>query len=72
MTALDTALLAVQLYADKHPRPTQVSQTQAAQMLGISRWKVGAMVTAGTLRLNACGMIPIELVDAARDASERA
>ncbi|WP_154585038.1 helix-turn-helix domain-containing protein, partial [Burkholderia pseudomallei] len=57
---------AVQLYAETHPRPTQVTQLQAAEMLGISRATVSRMVKAGQLKLNRCGMIPIELVDEAR------
>lgn len=63
MTELDIAVRAVQLYAERHPRPVQVTQTQAADMLGVSRWTVGKMLTAGKLRLNSCGLIPIELVD---------
>ena len=41
MTELQIALAAVRLYAETHPRPTQVTQTQAAQMLGLSRITVG-------------------------------
>jgi predicted DNA-binding protein (UPF0251 family) len=62
------ALKAIQLHADMHPRPTQVTQTQAAEMLGISRDTVRRLVRSGVLRLNHCGMIPVELVDAARKA----
>ena len=36
MDDLDIAIKAVRAYAEMHPRPTQVNQTQAAQMLGIS------------------------------------
>jgi predicted DNA-binding protein (UPF0251 family) len=54
---------AVQLYAERHPRPPQVTQIQAAEMLGISRWTVAKMVQSGQLRLNKCGMIPIEQID---------
>ncbi len=36
MDELDIAIKAVRAYAEMHPRPTQVNQTQAAQMLGIS------------------------------------
>ncbi len=60
------ARTAVQLYAETHPRPTHVTQAQAAERLGVSRWKVGNLVKAGKLRLNACGMIPIEQIDAVR------
>ncbi|MCW0101202.1 helix-turn-helix domain-containing protein [Burkholderia pseudomallei] len=63
---ISLARRAVQLYAETHPRPTQVTQLQAAEMLGISRATVSRMVKAGQLKLNRCGMIPIELVDEAR------
>ncbi|CAJ8547297.1 Uncharacterised protein [Burkholderia pseudomallei] len=63
---ISLARRAVQLYAETHPRPTQVTQLQAAEMLGISRATVSRMVKAGQLKLNRCGMIPIELIDEAR------
>lgn len=62
------AVQAIQIHAAMHPRPTQVTQTQAAEMLGISRDTVRRLVRANVLRLNRCGMIPVELVDAARKA----
>ncbi len=64
--ALAIARQAVQLYAESHPRPTQVTIGQAAAMLGISRWKATQLLRTGTLRLNKCGLIPVEMVDAAR------
>jgi len=60
---LRIAVLAVQLYAERHPRPVQVMITQAAQMLGLSRPTVSKMVKFGTFKLNKCGMIPMEQVD---------
>ncbi|MGR3905826.1 DNA-binding protein [Burkholderia sp. SR8] len=63
--ALRIAMRAVRLYAESHPRPTQVYQRQAAEMLGLSRVTIGKMVRQGTLRLNKCGMIPIEQIDRA-------
>ena len=60
--------LAVARYVERHPRPTHVTQLQAAEMLGISRWTVSKMVKAGDLRLNRCGLIPIEEIDKAREA----
>lgn len=63
------AVHAVQIYEARHPRPTQVNQKQAAEMLGISPRTVHNLIKAGTLRLNKCGMIPIELIDAARRAN---
>jgi hypothetical protein len=50
-------------YNEMHPRPSHVNQTQAAEMLGLSRMTVNRMVRAGSLRLNACGMIPISEID---------
>jgi excisionase family DNA binding protein len=58
------ALRALELFSARHPRPTQVTIGQAAEMLSLSRWTVSKMVKAGTLRLNRCGLIPIEQVDA--------
>lgn len=66
MSELQIAAAAVRLYAETHPRPTQVTQTQAAQMLGLSRITVSKLLRSGVLSLNACGLIPIEIVDAAR------
>lgn len=60
------AYRAVQLYAETHPRPTQVNQAQAAEILGVSARTVRNYIRAGKLKLNRCGMIPIEAVDAAR------
>ncbi len=70
MSDLDVALSAVRLYAETHPRPTHVTQVQAAEMLGLSRKTIGRMIVAGTLRLNRCGLIPIEEVDRARTAPD--
>lgn len=60
---LKTAVRAVQLYAERHPRPVQVTITQAAQMLGLSRPTVRNLMKAGKLCFNGCGLIPIEQVD---------
>ena len=65
MDALEIATKAVQLYAESHPRPSQVTQLQAAEMLGVSRATVARMLKAGTLRLNKCGLIPIAEIDKA-------
>ncbi|NTX44196.1 DNA-binding protein [Burkholderia cepacia] len=62
---MNVARRAVQLYAETHPRPPQVTQSQAAEMLGISRWTVSKMVKAGNLKLNRCGLIPVEQIDQA-------
>ncbi len=63
--ALQTALKAVQLYAELHPRPSHVTQTQAAELLGLSVSTVRKLVRSGTLKLNACGLIPISEIDKA-------
>jgi excisionase family DNA binding protein len=55
----------IELYAGRHPRPCQVTITQAAEMLGLSRHTVSKMLRAGQFKLNKCGMIPIEQVDRA-------
>lgn len=67
MTELQIAQQAVRLYAETHPRPLQVTQKQAAEMLGIHFHTVRKMIRAGTIKLNACGMIPISEVDKALD-----
>ncbi|MCO1371495.1 helix-turn-helix domain-containing protein [Burkholderia multivorans] len=58
------ALKALELYSARHPRPPHVNQKQAADMLGVSARTVHNMIKAGTLRLNRCGLIPIEQIDA--------
>lgn len=60
------ALEAVRLYAETHPRPTQVTQQQAAEMLGVSARTVHNYIRTGRLRLNRCGYVPIEAVDEMR------
>lgn len=59
------ALKALELYGARHPRPSQVTISQAAEMLGLCRHTVSKMVKVGTFKLNKCGLIPIEQVDAA-------
>jgi excisionase family DNA binding protein len=65
MSEIEIAVKAVQLYAERHPRPCQVTITQAAEMLGLSRHTVSKMVKAGQFKLNKCGLIPIEQIDRA-------
>jgi hypothetical protein len=64
--ALRIAAKAVQIYAETHPRPTQVTQKQAAEMLGVHPKTVQNYVATGSLKLNGCGLIPIEAIDAIR------
>jgi predicted DNA-binding protein (UPF0251 family) len=59
---------AVRLYAEMHPRPTQVTQQQAAEMLGVCRRTVRNYIKAGKLRLNGAGYLPIEALDALRSS----
>ncbi len=61
---LTVATAAVMAYAETHPRPLHVTQAQAAEMLDVSRHTVSKLVKAGTLRLNACGMILVGQIDA--------
>ena len=59
------AAKAVQIYAETHPRPPQVTQVQAAAMLDLSVSTVRRLINYGTLRLNECGLIPISQIDRA-------
>lgn len=63
--AINIAIKAVQLYAETHPRPPQVTQVQAAAMLDLSVSTVRRLIDYGTLRLNDCGLIPITQIDRA-------
>lgn len=60
---IEIALKAVQLYADMHPRPSCVTQSQAAEMIGVSRSTMRKLVTIGKVKLNDLGMVPITEVD---------
>lgn len=62
--AISIAFKAVQLYAESHPRPVQVTQGQAAEMLGLSRHTIGRMLRTGVLKLNKCGLISVGEIDA--------
>jgi HD-GYP domain-containing protein (c-di-GMP phosphodiesterase class II) len=59
---------ALDQFTVRHPVPTQVNRTQAGEMLGFSPPTIRDLISAGTLRLNDCGLIPIEQVWAARSA----
>ena len=63
--ALNIAVKAVQIYAERHPRPHHVTQVQAASMLNVSESTVSRMVKTGRLRLNRFGMINITEIDEA-------
>ncbi|SFA84857.1 hypothetical protein SAMN04515620_10533 [Collimonas sp. OK607] len=62
---IECARRGAQIYAEQHPRPSQVTQVQAAQMLGLSAQTICKMVRAGRLSLNGLGMIPISEIDGA-------
>ena len=63
MTELQLATAAVRAYAERHPRPSQVTQKQAAEMAGVSEATICRMVKEGTLKLNKFGRIPITEID---------
>lgn len=65
---LRIAVKAVRLYAETHPRPTQVTRRQAAEMLGKSERTVRTYIRARLLKPNRAGLLPIEDVDALRSA----
>ena len=60
---LETAIKAVEIYATRHPRPCQVTQKQAAEMLRISPTTINIRVKSGQIKLNGLGMIPISEID---------
>lgn len=55
---------ALQRHAAKHPRPSQVNQHQAAEMLGVAPRTVRRYIRAGRLKLNGGGLLSIDAVDA--------
>lgn len=52
---LATAIRAVEIFAARHPRPSHVTQKQAAEMLGRSEPTIRKMIERRVFRLNACG-----------------
>lgn len=48
---------------EARPRPSSVTQTQAAEMLGVSRPTVAKLVRSGKLKLNGLGQIPVAQID---------
>lgn len=53
----------IQLIKDTHPRPSQVTLKQAAEMLNVSEPTARKLVRAGELKPNNAGMIPIAEID---------
>lgn len=62
---LEIAIKAVQIHAEMHPRPSQVTQDQAAEMAGVSRGTISKMIKSGRLKLNEFGRIPVSEIDRA-------
>lgn len=62
---VEIAVKAIQIYAETHPRPSQVTQDQAAEMVGVSPATISRMVKAGVLKLNKFGRIPVSEIDRA-------
>jgi predicted DNA-binding protein (UPF0251 family) len=62
---IEVAKVAIRMYAETHPRPVAVTQTQAADMLGVSRSTMTRLVRSGQFALNKCGLIPIGQIDEA-------
>lgn len=62
---IDIATAAVQRYAESHPRPLQVNQVQAGEMLGLSHVTVRKLIRSGAIKLNECGLIPVSEIDRA-------
>lgn len=60
---IQIAEAAIKRYAETHPRPSQVNQRQAAEMLGLSEKTVSTMVKSGRIHLNHLGFIPITEID---------
>jgi Mn-dependent DtxR family transcriptional regulator len=54
-----------QMYAEEHPRPSQVNAVQAAEMLDCSPQTVRKMIKDGRLALNKLGLIPVSEIDRA-------
>ena len=63
------AKMAVRMYAETHPRPSHVTQTQGAAMLSISRPTMCRMVKAGVIKLDHCGLVPISEIDKALETN---
>ena len=62
-SALEISLKALQLWSEMHPRPSQVTQDQAAEMLNMSHCTVRKLIRSGEIKLNRCGKIPICEID---------
>ncbi len=68
VSTFEIAVKAVQMYAETHPRPSQVTQDQAAEMVGVSPATISRMVKSGNIKLNKFGRIPVSEIDRAISA----
>lgn len=48
---------------EARPRPSSVTQKQAAEMLGVSHPTLTKLVRSGKLKLNGLGQIPVAQID---------
>lgn len=62
---VEIATAAVRIYAESHPRPSHVTQKQAAEMAQCDPRTIRAMIRRGDIKLNGFGMIPIAELDRA-------
>lgn len=69
MSNLEIVIKALEVFAAKHPRPVNVNQKQAAQMLGVSEATICKWVRSGRVRLNNAGMISITEIDRLLEAA---
>ena len=60
---IELAIKAVQIYAERHPRPTHVNQQQAADMIGKSTPTIRKMIRSGDIATNRLGLIPMSEID---------
>ena len=60
---------AVRAHASMRPRPSCVSQNQAAEMLNVSPATITNWVKTGRMRLNKAGMLSITEVDRLLEAA---
>ena len=60
---IDLVGYAVQRAIEARPRPSSVTQRQAAEMLSVSQATVSRLVRTGKLKLNGVGQIPVSEID---------
>lgn len=60
---IEIALAAIQIYGASHPRPSEVTQEQACELLGRSAPYVRKLIRSRKLATNGNGRIPITEID---------